>query len=157
MYAMSTFYTIVMLMLIVLPPVFKAIEKSLSNAGEEEKARQLKKIRDLLSDDNEGGGDFVSEDGEPASVPRYAKEEFPMFSYDNVDLAEESSSGHKEKIKNLPPELLEGGYMSVKDIVRKRNEAYARQSQQVETENIGTSKIDPRKLVLYSELMKTKF
>lgn len=74
-----------------------------------------------------------------------------------VDDCEQDAVPEDEPEPFLPsecpdPELLEGGYRSIKDIIRDR------QAKIEKKENAGrTLDIDPKKLVIYSEIMKTKF
>ncbi len=156
---MSTFYIIFMLLLIVLPPVFKAIEKALSNAGQDNGARQVKRMREVLfNEEKENKDDGNDNEPCPSVSPQYEGEVFPVpdYIYIRDGKEAESESVAAPKVTAIPQELLEGGYMSVRDIVEKRSAAGNIQKAVV-TGQENVRKIDPKKLVLYSEIMKTKF
>ena len=154
---MSTVYVIFMLLLIVLPPVFKAIEKSLSNAGQDSRARQIKRMREVLFDEEKEDKDYAP-DNEfcPPVSPQYEGEMFPVPEYISTEAEVGEKAWTVTEATSIPQELLEGGYMSVRDIVEKRSAA-GNMQKAVVAEQEKVRKIDPKKLVLYSEIMKTKF
>ena len=84
----------------------------------------------------------VSEEQAAASAPVSASQAVPV-SQESTDTVQ----------MQIPPELLEGGYRSVKDIARERRQAAA---ESAAPEKCGLE-IDPKKLVIYSEIMKPKF
>lgn len=152
---MSTFYIIFMLLLIVLPPVFKGIEKALSNAGQDSRASQVKRMREILFDEEKEDKDHdLDNETCPQVSPRYEGEVFPVYDYISDEAETESETASKETA--IPKELLEGGYMSVKEIaeMRKTDNGVCVTASD---DQAKSRKIDPRKLVLYSEIMKTKF
>ena len=146
-----------MLLLIVLPPVFKVIEKSLSEAGQDSRARQIKRMRDtLFGDEKEEDAEIPDQESCHPVFPPYEGEVFPVYDYVSGEAVPASEPVDPPRQVSVPPELLEGGYMSVKEIAEMRK---AKQGEHgtVSGEHVKSMKIDPRKLVLYSEIMKTKF
>lgn len=137
-----------------------AIEKMLKKAGQTGKAGTSGGA--LPSGDDERAG------GTPLSrIPSVSPNEEsrlpePSMPDDGAALSAASSPGtavagaeQPRGIPAVPPELLEGGYRSVRDIVRER-----RQKESMNENGTGTSRrpgIDPKKLVIYYEIMKPKW
>lgn len=68
-------------------------------------------------------------------------------------------SGPAEFLETIPepeyaPELVEGGYKSVKDIVAERQ---PQENSNLETEQAQKEKIDAKKMIIYSEILKSKY
>ena len=120
-------------------------EKQLKKAG---KVDQARKFRDIIQ--TVTGEEDEKEDSSTARVPEQAAASAPVSASQAVPVSQESTDTVQMQI---PPELLEGGYRSVKDIARERRQAAA---ESAAPEKCGLE-IDPKKLVIYSEIMKPKF
>ena len=137
--------TIITLLVIVLGAAGPLIEKQLKKAG---KVDQARKFRDIIQ--TVTGEEDEKEDSTTARVPEQAAASAPVSASQAVPVSQESTDTVQMQI---PPELLEGGYRSVKDIARERRQAAA---ESAAPEKRGLE-IDPKKLVVYSEIMKPKF
>ena len=129
--------TILTLLVVVLTIAGPAIEKMLKKAGKVDHARKVREIVDTFSPDRGDGPDNAPR---PASVPESGPE---------PEAAETRSAFQ------VPSELLEGGYRSVRDIIRERQQKEA--MKQTEPGPAPRLDIDPAKLVIYSEIMKPKW
>lgn len=163
---MDTVLTIVTLLLILLPVAAKAIEKTLVNAGKSDTADKVRRFREQLEDSDgkdadpvptgrKGRGAFpfppVFREAFPTSVikPPAGAEDFPV--------RHTPSPGAAHAGAGVPAELLEDGYKSVRDIIRDRHSSDGVAVTESEEEKRRKLEIDPRKMIIYSEIMKPKF
>ena len=142
--------TIIGLLFILLPVIFKFIGKRLEQSGQSEKAGKFKKIAEKLNGDEEVETpvfDWLSE--EPAEQPELPVEEpvkpapvvIPVPVEPQIHLWEaEAQPVSKKKIKHAQKSVKARKPMLEEEVPQKKRE-----------------KIDPKKLVIYSEIMKPKY
>lgn len=133
--------TIFGLLLLLLPVAAKMIEKSLAKAGNTGGAKKMRDFADMFGDDSHDDGDVETKEVFPALMP--GEEYTATFTDDAV-------SGEPDRMP-LPEE---GGYRSVEEMIKERFHASSDQDQGPEHKTMG---IDPKKLIIYSEIMKPKF
>ncbi len=145
---------IIAVLFIAIPTVFKAISNRLEKSGKVEKAKKFKKITDVFEDEGEGStiegwlmGRMDSEKEDDADEPMIHEP------------APEVVMGPEAPVAVKPVFFEEGG-PQLSTI--KRPEAIKSASRKpmmsIEDEpKIKGEKIDPKKLVIYSEIMKPKF
>ena len=119
--------TIIGLLVILLPVIFKSIEKKLEKAGNYE---QAKKIQDLARQ-------MSLEEESPVSEPVLKPEPEPVMPVMPVM--------DKPKVKKVQP------VQKVQKPSKKKDQPI------VEKDTVKKEKIDARKMVVYSEIMKRKF
>ncbi len=151
---MDSIIDIIILILIgVVPAVFKAIGNKLEKSGKTEKAAKFKKISDVFEDE-EGestleGWLLEKMDKEEKPVEPVALDPAPVVvmkpavqEIDIMDYIDKPETVVKSQIKRLPPQttVKKKPMMLIEEEPEKKGE-----------------KIDPKKLVLYSEIMKRKF
>ena len=135
--------TILTLLLIFLPVIFKLIGKKFEQAGQPDKAEKVRELMKTLGGDTEDGGDPFSEwfgnskEPEPESVSddqvdEYEPEPQPIPVYEFTEKVERQTVPASQPAARKP--ILE--------------EAVQPKSGE---------KIDPKKLVIYSEIMKQKY
>lgn len=122
--------TIFGLLLILLPVIFKLIGKKFEQSGKAEKAEKLKKIADVFGDDGEEN---------PFKEWLNAKPETE---------AEDVPERHPEPVPATQPQYTE----KVEKQVAVRKPVLLEEDKTEKKE-----KIDPKKLVIYSEIMKPKY
>lgn len=122
--------TIIGLLFLLLPVMFKLIGKRLEQAGNVDQARKMRDIYEAFGGDTEGEQEDILplEEGEPA--------EFSSF-----------------EVKANPLPIKKPEVISVAKIA----EIQKAQPILMEEKEDRKDKIDPKKLVIYSEIMKTKF
>lgn len=145
--------TIIGLLFILLPVIFKFIGKRLEQSGQAEKADKLKKAADkMLGNDEEAVEDSpfmdwlqeepadepgrpVAEPVNPAAVvaPVPAQPQIHLWEVEGLPLSKKKVKPVQKSVKARKPMLEE-------DVPQKKRE-----------------KIDPKKLVIYSEIMKPKY
>lgn len=142
--------TIIGLLFILLPVIFKFIGKRLEQSGQSDKAGKFKKIAEALNSDEEVETpifDWLSE--EPAEQPELPVEEpvkpapvvIPVPVEPQIHLWEaEAQPVSKKKIKHAHKSVKARKPMLEEEVPQKKRE-----------------KIDPKKLVIYSEIMKPKY
>lgn len=142
--------TIIGLLFILLPVIFKFIGKRLEQSGQSDKAGKFKKIAEALNSDEEVETpifDWLSE--EPAEQPELPVEEpvkpapvvIPVPAEPQIHLWEaEAQPVSKKKIKHAQKSVKARKPMLEEEVPQKKRE-----------------KIDPKKLVIYSEIMKPKY
>lgn len=142
--------TIIGLLFILLPVIFKFIGKRLEQSGQSDKAGKFKKIAEALNSDEEVETpifDWLSE--EPAEQPELPVEEpvkpapvvIPVPVEPQIHLWEaEAQPVSKKKIKHAQKSVKARKPMLEEEVPQKKRE-----------------KIDPKKLVIYSEIMKPKY
>lgn len=132
--------TIIGLLFILLPIIFKLIEKRLQNSGKAEQAGKVRELAELFQDkdsssDVEGDESAFEKSAEPITVPVV---ELPV---------------KKEPVKVVAPKpqntFVEGQRMTRK----KKAPAILLEEPEIKKKE----KIDPKKLVIYSEIMKPKY
>lgn len=132
--------TIIGLLFILLPIIFKLIEKRLQNSGNAEQAGKVREFAELFQDkdsssDVEGDESAFEKSAEPITVPVV---ELPV---------------KKEPVKVVAPKpqntFVEGQRMTRK----KKAPAILLEEPEIKKKE----KIDPKKLVIYSEIMKPKY
>ena len=132
--------TIIGLLFILLPIIFKLIEKRLQNSGKAEQAGKVREFAELFQDeapssDFEGDESAFEKSAEPITVPVV---ELPV---------------KKEPVKVVAPKpqntFVEGQRMTRK----KKAPAILLEEPEIKKKE----KIDPKKLVIYSEIMKPKY
>ena len=129
--------TIVGLLFILLPLIFKLIEKKLQQSGTERQRETMQQIKELFEDESEG-------------LP------------DEFEIEPESEIEPEPEIVQQPevapvivfPEKVEPAVVKPAAIKRKKNSAPILQEEKNDKKK---DKIDPKKLVLYSEIMKPKY
>lgn len=129
--------TIIGLLFIILPLVFKLIEKKLQASGKTEQAGKIRELADLFeeSDESEQLEESAFEtDSEPVAAP---VTEVPY---------------KPEPVKVKAPEPVKT-FVEGQKAVRMKAEPVLLE----ETDTKKKEKIDPKKLVIYSELMKPKY
>ena len=134
--------TILTLLLIFLPVIFKLIGKKFEQAGQPEKAEKMREFMKTLGGDAEEGEDPFSAwfgDGkepeqeyvpEPKPQPAPMHQEVPVYAY--TEKVERQTAPKPQAAPRKP--ILEE-----------------------ETRKKSREKIDPKKLVIYSEIMKPKY
>ena len=130
--------TIIALLFVLLPLIFKLIGKKFEQAGQSERAERMRKIAQALGEDDEVEHD---DDGQVVNVPpvqvvpvqTYVRPT-PVVQTPSVAENEVRQTASKKKPVVHKKPILE-------EDVRERN----------------SEKIDPKKLVIYSEIMKPKF
>ena len=142
--------TIIGLLFILLPVIFKFIGKRLEQSGQSEKAGKFKKIAEKLNGDEEVETpvfDWLSD--EPDEGPEMPFEEpvkpapvvIPVPAEPQIHLWEaEAQPVSKKKIKHAQKSVKARKPMLEEEVPQKKRE-----------------KIDPKKLVIYSEIMKPKY
>lgn len=188
---METFGTILAIIILLVPVVAKYIEKLLSAAGKQEAARKAGSVRALFEDSVPGKSpstrpsDIIG-DAYPEQVPRNEDPSVPVFCptttedtsgnpvrriiyesvrYEGEDDTVDIPGPVGSRSRSVSPELLEGGYKSIRDIIRDRNAAKPGRAEEPVKQSSGISaddsrthlELDPAKMVLYHEIMKTKF
>ena len=135
--------TIIGLLFILLPFIFKVIGKRLENAGKQEQAGKIrefsKKYLESESDDETIEDIKQWFNGEPATV-----EEEPMPEPVVVPVAEDPVVPVFKMTEEAVPALK----------VQKKKTPILLED---ETDKVRKEKIDPKKLVIYSEIMKPKY
>lgn len=116
--------TIIGLLVILLPVIFKSIEKKLEKSGNYEQAKKIKDLARQMS----------LEDESPVSEPVLKPEPEPVMPV--MD---------KPKVKKVQP------VQKVQKPSKKKDQPM------VEKDTVKKEKIDARKMVVYSEIMKRKF
>lgn len=146
--------TIIGLLFILLPVIFKFIGKRFEQSGQSEKAGKFKKIAEKLNGDEEVEtpiSDWLSDepDEEPFEEPEMPFEEpvkpapvvIPVPVEPQIHLWEaEAQPVSKKKIKHAQKSVKARKPMLEEEVPQKKRE-----------------KIDPKKLVIYSEIMKPKY
>lgn len=142
--------TIIGLLFILLPVIFKFIGKRLEQSGQSDKAGKFKKIAEKLNGDEEVETpvfDWLSD--EPDEGPEMPFEEpvkpapvvIPVPAEPQIHLWEaEAQPVSKKKIKHAQKSVKARKPMLEEEVPQKKRE-----------------KIDPKKLVIYSEIMKPKY
>lgn len=129
--------TIIGLLFIILPLVFKLIEKKLQASGKAEQAGKIRELADLFEESNESEQleeSAFETDSEPVAAP---VTEVPY---------------KPEPVKVKAPEPVKT-FVEGQKAVRRKAEPVLLE----ETDTKKKEKIDPKKLVIYSELMKPKY
>lgn len=142
--------TIIGLLFILLPVIFKFIGKRFEQSGQSEKAGKFKKIAEKLNGDEEVETpvfNWLSE--EPDEDPEMPFEEpvkpapvvIPVPAEPQIHLWEaEAQPVSQKKVKSAQKYVKAKKPMLEEDVPQKKRE-----------------KIDPKKLVIYSEIMKPKY
>lgn len=128
--------TIVGLLFILLPVIFKLIEKKLQQSGTAAQQETVRQIKDLFEMEEDDLTDEIEDDGEP-EIGDYVEPE-PKFEVNPVI----------EFLERVEPQVVKPAAPAQK----KRTAPILME----EKDNKKKEKIDPKKLVLYSEIMKPK-
>lgn len=128
--------TIVGLLFILLPVIFKLIEKKLQQSGTAAQQETVRRIKDLFEMEENDLTDEIEDDVEP-EIGDYAEPE-PKFVVNPV----------VEFLEKVEPQVVKPAAPAQK----KRTAPILME----EKDNKKKEKIDPKKLVLYSEIMKPK-
>ena len=128
--------TIVGLLFILLPVIFKLIEKKLQQSGTAAQQETVRQIKDLFEMEENDLTDEIEDDGEP-EIGDYVEPE-PKFEVNPVI----------EFLEKVEPQVVKPAAPAQK----KRTAPILME----EKDNKKKEKIDPKKLVLYSEIMKPK-
>lgn len=120
--------TIIGLLFILLPVIFKLIGKKLEQSGHTGQAETIRKIAEALGDDAEAEYD---EEGQIVHLPEQLSAKPSVQPQPVVPVRVVQEEGKQGIIRN--PLLVE------------------------EKDEVEKEKIDPKKLVIYSEIMKPKF
>lgn len=121
--------TILGLLLILLPAIFKLVEKKLNASGKTQAAEQVHDWSELFGEKKE---DWKEEEDYIPSVPTYSQHVVPI----------------QEPVRPKPVKP---------EPVRVKAKKTSSKPMLVEEEPKKKEKIDPKKLVIYSEIMKPKF
>lgn len=121
--------TILGLLLILLPIIFKLVEKKLKASGNTEAAEQIHDWSELFGEKKE---DWKEEEDDIPSAPAYPHHVVPI----------------QEPVRPKPVKP---------EPVRVKAKKTSSRPMLVEEEPKKKEKIDPKKLVIYSEIMKPKF
>lgn len=128
--------TIVGLLFILLPVIFKLIEKKLQQSGTAAQQETVRQIKDLFEMEENDLTDEIEDDVEP-EIGDYVEPE-PKFEVNPVI----------EFLEKVEPQVVKPAATAQK----KRTAPILME----EKDNKKKEKIDPKKLVLYSEIMKPK-
>lgn len=128
--------TIVGLLFILLPVIFKLIEKKLQQSGTAAQQETVRQIKDLFEMEENDLTDEIEDDVEP-EIGDYVEPE-PKFEVNPVI----------EFMEKVEPQVVKPAAPAQK----KRTAPILME----EKDNKKKEKIDPKKLVLYSEIMKPK-
>ena len=128
--------TIVGLLFILLPVIFKLIEKKLQQSGTAAQQETVRQIKDLFEMEENDLTDEIEDDIEP-EIGDYVEPE-PKFEVNPVI----------EFLERVEPQVVKPAAPAQK----KRTAPILME----EKDNKKKEKIDPKKLVLYSEIMKPK-
>lgn len=128
--------TIVGLLFILLPVIFKLIEKKLQQSGTAAQQETVRQIKDLFEMEENDLTDEIEDDVEP-EIGDYVEPE-PKFEVNPVI----------EFLEKVEPQVVKPA-----DPAQKKRTAPILME---EKDNKKKEKIDPKKLVLYSEIMKPK-
>ena len=128
--------TIVGLLFILLPVIFKLIEKKLQQSGTAAQQETVRQIKDLFEMEEDDLTDEIEDDIEP-EIGDYVEPE-PKFEVNPVI----------EFLERVEPQVVKPAAPAQK----KRTAPILME----EKDNKKKEKIDPKKLVLYSEIMKPK-
>lgn len=128
--------TIVGLLFILLPVIFKLIEKKLQQSGTAAQQETVRQIKDLFEMEENDLTDEIEDDVEP-EIGDYVEPE-PKFVVNPV----------VEFLEKVEPQVVKPAAPAQK----KRTAPILME----EKDNKKKEKIDPKKLVLYSEIMKPK-
>lgn len=128
--------TIVGLLFILLPVIFKLIEKKLQKSGTAAQQETVRQIKDLFEMEENDLTDEIEDDVEP-EIGDYVEPE-PKFEVNPV----------VEFLEKVEPQVVKPAAPAQK----KRTAPILME----EKDNKKKEKIDPKKLVLYSEIMKPK-
>lgn len=135
--------TILTLLVILFAIVGPVIEKKLKQAGKIVQARQFREIMDTVTGSREDDEQETAASPSAGAAPAVRPD-----TVGNVD-------ANHPVLQDIPQELLEGGYRSVKDIIADRRKRSA--GTKPAAGPVKKLEIDPKKLVIYSEIMKPKF
>lgn len=140
--------TVLTLLAIILAIAGPVIEKKLKKAGKVDQAREFRNLMDTITRDKaEDAPEYESSQEAPARPISYLPE--TQDAYELPSFSDSTVSG-----QGVPQELLEGGYRSVRDIMAERHK---KSSDDIPDAAEKKFSIDPKKLVVYSEIMKPKF
>ena len=128
--------TIIGLLFILLPIIFKLIEKKLQQSGTAAQQETVRQIKDLFEMEENDLTDEIEDDVEP-EIGDYVEPE-PKFEVNPVI----------EFLEKVEPQVVKPAAPAQK----KRTAPILME----EKDNKKKEKIDPKKLVLYSEIMKPK-
>lgn len=136
LYDLNDMETIVGLLFILLPVIFKLIEKKLQQSGTAAQQETVRQIKDLFEMEENDLTDEIEDDVEP-EIGDYVEPE-PKFEVNPVI----------EFLERVEPQVVKPAAPAQK----KRTAPILME----EKDNKKKEKIDPKKLVLYSEIMKPK-
>lgn len=136
LYDLNDMETIVGLLFILLPVIFKLIEKKLQQSGTAAQQETVRQIKDLFEMEENDLTDEIEDDVEP-EIGDYVEPE-PKFVVNPV----------VEFLEKVEPQVVKPAAPAQK----KRTAPILME----EKDNKKKEKIDPKKLVLYSEIMKPK-
>ena len=139
--------TILGLLLLLLPAIFKLIEKKLQTSGKEEQAKKVRDFTDIFKEDEssssyEGDESAFEESAEPMAAPAVERPQ----NNDPVPLkrVESETVGKTVSFFNVEGQ---------KVIRKKKAPVILLEEPQIKKKE----KIDPKKMVIYSEIMKPKY
>ena len=139
--------TILGLLLLLLPAIFKLIEKKLQTSGKEEQAKKVRDFTDIFKEDEssssyEGDESAFEESAEPMAAPavELPRENEPV----PLKRVESETVGKTVSFFNVEGQ---------KVIRKKKAPVILLEEPQIKKKE----KIDPKKMVIYSEIMKPKY
>lgn len=134
--------TIITILVIVLAMVFKVVEKKLKNAGNQKSADRMKELAEIFGADQEV---FPTVQPMPAAEPQ------PVTSEER---REEFS---EEPLRPVEPIKIKEPHAAPQKVQKKVQKKDKKAPILLEEEPKKRTKIDPKKLVVYSEIMKPKY
>lgn len=149
--------TIIGLLVVLLPLIFKVIEKKLQASGKEAQAKQVRELSEVFTlDDEDDKAEEICEVAPfvPAEqlLPEPAVTELP------AKPAEASFLDYLDRPSGQGRTTLKPKNVGVKPSVKAQKPTVKTKRPAVHVDEAAKAdKIDPKKLVIYSEIMKTKF
>ena len=137
--------TIIGLLFIILPFIFKLIGKNLEQAGQTDKARKIREISEAMGNDTVHAPD--DEDEDEVLVKWLA----PMLE------AEQEPQPEPVMQQPVTPVYVPAEGQTAIKKTKQKSKPQARKPILVEETERKREKIDPKKLVVYSEIMKPKY
>ena len=131
--------TIIALLFVLLPIIFKLIGKKFEQAGQTQRAEQMREFAELFGSDDDESEVRHDDDGQVAEVPPVTVT--PVQTY--VRPVVTPSSVMTENV--------------VRQTTSKKKPVAKKPILEEEVQERKSEKIDPKKLVIYSEIMKPKY
>ena len=131
--------TIIGLLFILLPVIFKLIGKRLEQSGQTENAEKMRKIAETFGEDDNTFSDWLNERDLPE---------------EKAPIAVPEVKDPEPEVKAPAPVMHEVNFVEAPKMVQKKKRAPILKE---EVSGRKHEKIDPKKLVVYSEIMNPKY